>query len=99
MNVPGFTAEATLYKTSVSYYVGKTLSSPTPVTELMPAAFGLGGFGYTCDSKTNKCTCTGPQDCFEMGDGHDCKFDAKLKCTGNTCTCDWWGHGGRFAMA
>jgi hypothetical protein len=61
------------------------------------AALGLnnsptgGTLGYTCDSVTKTCTCTGPADCYEMGQGHDCDWRKKPVCNGDTCTCDWFG--------
>lgn len=54
------------------------------------------GAGYSCDSTTNKCTCTGAADCYTMGQGHDCNTFGghSIRCNSDdtSCTCDWWMH-------
>ncbi|MGH6846432.1 MAG: hypothetical protein ACREC0_03015 [Methylocella sp.] len=88
MNMPGFTAEASLYPTSGFYYWGKALTDTAFATELIPAAFNLGSFGYNCDSESGNCRCTGIWDCLNMIIfGNVC--GGILVCGANGCACDW----------
>jgi hypothetical protein len=88
MNVPGFTAAASLGKASGFYYRGKALNDRPFVSELIPAALNVRGLGYNCDSESGHCRCHGLLDCLDMiVFGRVCGDITVCGSTG--CACDW----------
>jgi hypothetical protein len=88
VNMPGFTAESSLYQTRGVYFGGKALTDNPFATGLVPAASNLGRLGYSCDSESGHCRCSGIFDCLNMVIfGRVC--GDILVCGAFGCACDW----------
>jgi hypothetical protein len=82
MRLPGFNANAALYRKSENYYVFGAWDNFTEYKKILPQARSL---GFECED--GACKCTGVYDCFRMGRSGHCGIFTI--CIGGTCWCDW----------
>ena len=96
MGLPGFTAAPALGRagaaSSAVRQIGRrgSLELQARISPLGGRKFGGGGnvatLGYTCESESNSCTCSGILDCDKMRK-NECKKGWNCWATG--CTCTW----------
>jgi len=88
MSIPGFSATDALAHAEPR----RTLPARQP--GVMPGGFltpqrvsgRFSRLGYTCDSRTNKCSCEGILDCDDMRKDI---CNGNWECTPTKCTCKW----------
>jgi hypothetical protein len=87
MRLPGYNAEAAVYKTSNQYHTFSVHDALNGHQKILPSQMtGGGGLAYTCDSDVGSCTCIGAVDCFRLGRSGKCGSvgcDAEYQ----TCSC------------
>jgi hypothetical protein len=104
VNMPGFTADNSLYKTSGHYVVAGAqnyLSGEQGITSQLRVG-GLGGVstthrkigptffqcGWNPKTLTSECTCAGDMDCNRMFTSGFCGENASCDTGNGTCRCD-----------
>jgi hypothetical protein len=88
MRLPGYNADAALYRTSKNYHVFEIYDNLREHEKVLQQARSL---GYECDDERGTCTCRGVFDCFRLGQSKHCRGGWSV-CIGppvNWCECEW----------
>jgi hypothetical protein len=86
MNMPGFTAEASVYKTKGRYYTTSISHELLSMSEGVELAGTCTCTAPGCDNPTCSCTCPPPQDPCQIKCG-----GLKSSCLRRSCFCDCAG--------